>query len=339
MRYVAETDQYLLARNTFWDPVTADAYAPLGQGLYESMFGDLTTYRDGRYVSLAPLRDFLAGIWERRAALEDGVTKEALDVLYTGVYSGVDRPKPGHLTAMLQDIARWVLGLHGRPQDRYELLGETTSDLSTALAILEDPGSHDEKDRNAAYFMLAKNYFFLYVGGDVALNRRIIVNAAPADVLGVAQRVYDVVKDYPKAVGRMKFAGPITAQTKADSVLVYCDSGGEGYGEMQQRLLERVAGRTAEGVPALSLALGTGVAIGDQPRDEAGLTFGQKRVGLAVIALEHSNESLDAFVRTAFVFFRTGGIDPAAPHREHGGPTDPRIIAKLGKLKEIWAKA
>ncbi len=86
-----------------------------------------------------------------------------------------------------------------------------------------------------------------------------------------------------------------------------------------------------EGVPALSLQVGRGVGLADDPPD--GASFGLARCRLiaegVVAAHEQGLRALDDRVEVVFSHFRDAGIDPARPHLNPGSTTQ---FAPLGTV-------
>lgn len=347
--YHPGSDQYEMAEDTFWDPATGgDAFVRKSTAvpLYESMDNHYFYYSGGRYVPLTALENFLRGVWGLRAThgLLGGVapSKAALGAIYTAVYSGgAAKPMPVDQSQLLIDICNWVIARNGRPQDEANVLGELTHNMKVPSMVLSSPGMYADQTIEAASRMVSKNYFFIQVNGGVAMNHRIVINALPASVLHVAQTVYGIVSNhqYATCVNQFKFAGPRSARTERDAVIIYCNKNDAAYGNLVGAIQGAgLAAHVAAGIPALMVPLAAGIGAGDQPKSEqtGRLTFGQKRVSLAVIALRHSPGSWEDFVRTAAVFFGTGGLDVLSPDREHGGPTDPRIIQKLNQYRQIF---
>lgn len=348
--HVTATDQYLMAEDTYWDPVSGgDSFIQLNHNysLYRSMNHHLYKYQGGQYVPLTALESFLRAVWALRGTNGlvggEAPSKQALNTVYNNAYSGqTNKVMPAHQTELLINIADWVVGRNGRPQSQAVLLGGVPTDnIHMALNILSNPGMYEQQPWTAAYNMISKNYFFIDLHGGVAMNHRIVINALPASVLHVAQQIYGIVShhNYNTCVNRFKFAGPNSARTKKDAVIIYCNKNDGQF----NNLLEAITGANlavhiADGVPGLMQQAADGIGSGDQPDEtETGnLSFGQKRVSLAVLALRHDRSSVLNFLKAGVVFFQLGGINPVQPSREHGAPTDPRIVAGLNRHRNIF---
>ena len=290
------------------------------------------------------LEDFLKGVWGLKGTNgllnPEGPTKAALDDIYKKVYSReVKKTLPEKQTPLLIKICDWVISKKGYPQEQGQINNKKTAKMQEPLNVLNKP-KENPKDFPAAYNMVTKNYFFIPINKEVEMNHRISINAKPASVLDVAKTVYDIVyqERYAKTVNRFKFAGPRSASEKLDALIVYCDRNDAQYQAMLTAITN--AGldlHIASGEPVLMGKAGNGIGVGDQPSGETRkLSFGQKRVSLAVMALRHSSDSWERFLQTAMVFFRSGGLDPSNPQTEHGGLTDPRIIKELVRHESIW---
>lgn len=351
LTYLPDTDQYLVAEDTYWDPVTGDALSYLGNNVYQGMDGaSRFGYVRGRYVAIAgdadnapepalaaDLRNLIDRIWHiRDTVLAQEGAKAQIDYIYTRLYSNGGKPQlaDGGKMAVAEQLVDFAAGKEAHLQGKFKIPPD-----NKVVNGIDDLHRHTAEAfsnavQDAAWKALFKGYYYFRINTAVAPNTRIVINASPANVPENLNRLYPILGTYNAIVSAVKAAGPQTAAQKIDSIVVYAN-GTANAGAWQNLLTAvRQAGlATVNAVPGLTEQVDPGIAVADEPPRVEGrsISFGQKRVILAYMALTRATSKLQ-FTTLVGEFFEDAGIDTGRPARERAQARNPAVVAELADL-------
>jgi len=162
---------------------------------------------------------------------------------------------------------------------------------------------------------------FYALPGSLQVKRRIYANVQSNRAIDAMKVVARLVKSPGGHVVSGKVAGPLSAGTREDTVVVYAadDVGVDATVHELQSALGPDAFR--DGTTALTAQRGRGIGVADDRQLETGMSFGQLRshqVATALHELLHRNPGAadDEAVRTVAKYFEHIGLDPQHPERE-----------------------
>jgi len=339
VRHLPATDRYLMAGDDiFWDPLTGDAFTHTGGINYLSMSNDPYVYSHGYYMpdpaASVPLTAFLARIWGLRNAIGmiDDV-RARLNMIYNIVYSKrADNAKqaPLHKSPTISALVNFSAGKNAHLQFGVAMPnGDRVSEIQKLYQMMTyEP--YTEEVKMAAYQGLSRGYYYYLINGGVVPDTRIILNVSPTAVPAALTTLYPIVS-HSDLVQGMKAGGPVAAVQKLDSIIIYA-ARGDGF----QDLLDAITGAgiaTIDLLPGLTAEQAQGIALADEPAAVGGvnISFGQKRVILAYMALSRSN-SAQMFGSLARAYFQQAGIDTGNAAEELDAPHNPAIENELGQL-------
>lgn len=351
LTYLPDTDQYLIAQDTYWDPATNDVLNYLGNNVYEGMDGaSRFGYLRGRYVAIAgdadnapepalaaDLRNLIDGIWNIRDAVlaEDGA-KAQIDYIYTRLYSNGGKPQldDGGKRAVVEQLVGFAAGKAAHLQGRFKIPpdNEVLNGIDDLYRYTAEAFS--DAVQAAAWKALFKGYYYFRINDMAAPNSRIVINASPANVPANLNTLYPILGTYNAIVSAVKAAGPQMAAQKIDSIVVYANRTADAGAWQNLLTAIRQAGlATVNAVPGLTEQVDPGIAVADEPPQVQGrsISFGQKRVILAYMALTRATSKLQ-FTTLVGEFFEDAGIDTGRPARERAQAHNPRTVAELAYL-------
>ena len=337
-------DQYLMAGDDiFWDPLTGDAFRHLGGRNYRSMAGADFIYTQGYYhpVPVAVdggLNAFLDQVWALRGevAVQVGL-RQKLNHIYNQVYSKSaqnTKAAPVHKSPTISALVNFSAGKNAHLQFGWPIPPDNVREYDIQkLYEMMTYEPYTQEVQVAAYNGLCRGYYYFLINGGVAPTARIILNVDPTGVPGALGTLWPIVSVSPLVQG-MKAGGPVAAAQKLDSIIIYAQRG-LGFDALLHAI--QTAGiATVNLLPGLVAEQAAGIGVADEPGAVAGtaISFGQKRVILAYMALTRAG-SQDDMRRLGATFFQQAGINTLSPANETGLGPNAGIQNELSQLLTI----
>jgi hypothetical protein len=349
VKYVPESDQYLINKDTFWNPVNGDAFTHIDKTNYTSMQGTSFIYCYAHYLPVPPLnkvsielRKFLTDVWERKFEATSGKPKkETMGWIYTFIYLKKNQNTKklleenqnlliiNKLVSFSEDKpAKIQIGWAIPPENKKE------DDIQKLYTMM----NNENKDiSNSAYRALNRGYYYYTINKElIHPEKRIILNIAPNEMLATIKKLWPIVK-HSKIVSSMKFSGPYSAAKKNDSILIYAMNGNDS--ELNNLLtdIQNIAITTENLLPNMITEVDKGIGLADEPKvgKEKQISFGMKRVILAFMALSKAT-TLDEMITIGTTYFQQTGINVENPASETGIEPNPEIQFEMEMLAQLW---
>ncbi len=337
------TDQYLIGGNdVYWDPLTGDAFEHISGRNYRSMFDTNFIYTQGYYHPVpteinATLTNFLDQIWALRANINElGGTKAKLNLIYSMVYSksaSNTKVAPEHKSPTIGTLVQFSKGKNAHLQFGCPIppSNERVSDIQLLYKMLNyEP--YTENVKIAAYNGLSRGYYYYQIR-DVPATTRIILNVAPTSVPAALNTLWPIVS-HSLLVQGMKAGGPVAAAQKLDSIIIYANRG-QGFDQLLHAI-QNAGIATVNLLPGLVTEQAVGIGLADEPNavNDTNISFGQKRIILAFMALRRAN-SQEEMRTLGATFFQQAGINTGSPANETGIEPNTGVQAELGELLAI----
>ncbi len=348
IQYISASDQYLIAENNYWDPVSENVFIQINGMNYNSMFEIPFIYSYGYYLPVPEVKnisselvDFLSNIWSQQQNMDISSTlKSRLNNAYHFIYSKLDQNTKKNIAdgECLDFINNIVLFSKDKTVNlQFKLIIPDQNIMSDDLfKILNLIKKGTEEVRGLALNNLLSNYYYFTLSNEVWNTTRIILNVAPMLVMEALDKLWPILKKYSSVVHSIKAGGPFIAAKKIDSIIIYAKS------NQINALLEEIknAGIITENLlPAMITEFAKGIGVADEPRmiGNTSISFGQKRVALAILAYSKIN-TLNEMINMGAIFFRQGGVSIEDPNKENKLIPNKDIQSDLLKIITQWNK-
>ncbi len=344
--HLPATDQYRINETTYWDPETGARLVSIGGRNYQAEGGEARYVLSHFHYTAVPelsgeLATFFNDIWAIRGEVAGlGTTKLKLKHIYSKVYCKAGentKQVPAHSTPTITELVAFSAGKNGHIQGGVQIpRGEGEVENINDIALLNTIKSEEGMgiDANIAAYNGLCNQYYYYRIHDVDSNARMILNVSPLAVPAALRRIYPILLACP-LVQDMKAAGPKAAASKLDSIVIYF-SKGPGHRDLVRAI--RDTGVADVGmVPGLTDQKAPGLAVADEPEAVGGvnISFGQKRVILALMALNRA-DSAELYRNLGGAYFIRAGINPASPAQELAVAHLPNVEAEMLPMLNAW---
>jgi hypothetical protein len=346
LEYLPHSDQYLVAENTFWDPLSGDAFFYIDGMNYNSMFDIPFIYSYDNYLSVPSLDkvsleliNFLTEVWQQKdIATTDKNLKASLEWVYAFIYLKEEKntkKEPKDNLSIIKDLVKFTEDKLVKMQVEWSIPPNNKKEKNIQK-LYEMMCNKENTDVNkAASKALNNGYYYCTINKDLLkADQRIVLNVAPSELLNALEKLWSIVNK-SKAVRSMKFAGPATASKKIDNIIIYTINGIELQNLLDDIYDAKIA--TVNLLPSLIHELKPGIGIADEPRkiDETKISFGTKRVILATMALLKAT-TLEDMITLGTTYFQQAGINVENPAYDTQIVPNPAIQVEMQPFSEIW---
>jgi hypothetical protein len=345
--YVLANDQYLIAENTFWDPISGNSFFHIGGINYKSKFNVSFIYSYGEYLpvpetyKISPdLKNFLTEVWKQqtKATIEVSMEKE-LQSAYYSIYSKSEQntkeiPSDENSINIINAITKFSHKKIAKVQSKITI--PTINNIVNNIEHLHQLCKNDDqKVALAASDGLYNNYYCYFKAEDKKISTtRIILNIAPMEVPDVLNKLWPIIQNSP-LVHAIKAGSPLIAAKKLDSIIIYTSNGNELNDLLNIILNAKISTKSL--LPYMVKEIVPGIGIADEPEmiDNTPISFGQKRVVLALMACSQV-DTLEEMITLTSIYFQQAGISYTEPSQEIRGLPNTKIQAKLLNIINEW---
>ena len=348
--YIIASDQYLIAENIYWDPISGNSFYHINGMNYKSMFNIPFIYSYGEYQLIpdtnnisTDLKNFLTQIWNQKKTIEVAMEEE-LKMVYYSIYSKSKQntksvPNEENTINIINEMVSFSNNKTSRTQSEcilnFNSQKENNIVVDNIIQLHKFCKNQDKTISSKAFNGLYNNYYCYLIGKDEKSTRsRIILNVEPKVVPDALNKLWPILQNN-SLVHSIKAGGPLIAAKKLDSIVIYAKNK-NGFNDLLSKIINANI-PTVNLLPFMINEVAPGIGTADEPEmiDGLSISFGQKRVILALMA-HYQSDTLQEMITLTSIYFEQAGISSIDPSKETGRLPNTKIQSKIKDILKYF---